>query len=138
MTTHSDGDDELVAEAREVAADFLDGPHPFEAAILREVNDGSRLAALAAAFVHATPPGHGSWDAVRPVWVAGWFRPAEGERQILDGWCWFATQLAGQTAVEAYPGVAVLHETCVPRSVRSGDVEAHLSAYYRTPAAAPA
>lgn len=130
-------DHETVGEARELAADILDGPYPFEASILREVNDGSTLAALAARFVHAAPPGSQAWESTRPVWVAGWFRTAEGERLILDGWCWFASERAGQTAIDAYPGTATLHETPVPRTMRSGDVEAHLARFFRAPAADP-
>lgn len=126
-------DDETMTQARDVAADLAETPHPFEAATTREVNDGDEPARLASRLVHEHPPGHETWGQVRPVWVVERFAPGdEGERQVLIGWCWFATEAAARAAAERGGGTCVVHETPVPRTVRSGDVEAHLAGRYRS------
>ncbi|WP_168582975.1 hypothetical protein [Gephyromycinifex aptenodytis] len=125
-------DAETMHEAREVAADLIELPHPFEAAATREVNEADEVSALASRIVHESPRGFNPSEPSRPVWVVEHFAPGEeGQRLSLTGWCWFATEPAAMSAARNCDDTTVVHQIPVPRSVRSSEVEAHLANHYR-------
>lgn len=124
-------DAESMSEARDIAADLAEAPHPFEAAATREVSEADEVSRLASRLVHENPPGYDAASSSRPIWLVEHFAPGEEGRPVLAGWCWFATEGAAHASAATYEGATTVQQTPLPRSVRSGDVEAYLAAYYR-------
>lgn len=124
-------DADSLHEAREVAADLAETPHPFEAAAIREVNEPDEVSRLASRLVHENPPGYDATVPSRLIWLVEHFAAGEEGRLVLTGWCWFATEGAAQASAAACKGATTVQQTPLPRSVRSGEVEAYLAAYYR-------
>lgn len=121
-------------EAAELVAVWSQLPYPFESAVMGEVNDARPASRRAAELIHRVPPGETGTG--RPVWVLTRLAPsAEGDRMEVVGWCWYMTRGAAEAAddtVRGKPGVSVLHETVVPRTVRCEQVEEYIARRYRT------